>query len=304
MAKNTPSSFVTEINEDQAIKIQGDLTLQGFELSKPAHTHFSAKKKGISVTAYLSGKLMVQGKDKDQFIEFYLEPEILKNFQYSNPLAYIDRQPRIGIDEAGKGDFFGPLCIAGVYASEEDIEKLTEMRLKDPKTLTDKKTLDLAKELRKFLKHSLIRINPEKYNQLYQNFKNLNHLLAWGHTQAISNLTEQTGCKNVIIDQFAKPYLMEGVIKRKGLDIQLTQKVRAEEDVVVAAAAALARAAFLEGLEKLGKSINMELPKGASSKTKEIGKKLLLTFGKEGLSKYCKTHFKTFDEIVEECLGN
>src|SRR5580693_626798 len=108
------NTFVATIDLALADKLREDLVGQGFELTKPPYTLFSAQKTGVSCTLYTSGKLTVQGKGKDEFIAFYLEPEILKKLAYTHPELGVDMTARIGIDEAGKGDFFGPLCIAGV----------------------------------------------------------------------------------------------------------------------------------------------------------------------------------------------
>src|SRR5437879_4136480 len=99
--------FVTELSKELVEKLRLDLESQGFEFSTPPYTLFSAKKKNLSVTLYRSLKLCVQGKEMASFIEFYLEPEILKEFHFTH--AVIDTSARIGGDEAGKGDFFGPL---------------------------------------------------------------------------------------------------------------------------------------------------------------------------------------------------
>ena len=114
---NKSPCFVATIDVALEEKLRSDLTEQGFVLTHPLHTLFAAQKKGVSCTLYESGKLTVQGKDKDDFIAFYLEPEILQSFAYIHPTANIDLTARIGIDQAGKGDFFGPLCIAGVQAA-------------------------------------------------------------------------------------------------------------------------------------------------------------------------------------------
>lgn len=117
------NTFVATIDLALAAKLQTDLREQGFELTKPPYTIFSAQKQGISCTLYTSGKITVQGKGKDDFIAYYLEPEILKSLAYTYPESGVDMTPHIGVDEAGKGDFFGPLCIAGVQADEEGIKK-------------------------------------------------------------------------------------------------------------------------------------------------------------------------------------
>jgi len=82
--------------------------------------------------------------------------------------------------------------------------------------------------------------------------------------------------------------------------VSLTQRHRAEEDPVVAAASVLARAAFLDGLEHLGKQFEVELPKGASSQVIKAGKTLVQKFGPQVLEQTAKLHFKTKEEILEQ----
>lgn len=292
------SCFVAEIDLKLADKLREDLVQKGFELTQPVHTIFSAQKKGVSCTLYTSGKLTVQGKEMEEFITFYLEPEILKDISFSYPEAKLDLTPRIGIDEAGKGDFFGPLCVAGVQAGGTQINELQKIGVRDSKRMSDASVLTCAKKIRETLPHSIVKISPIKYNELYDNFKNLNRLLAWGHATAISELVQKTGCRKVIIDQFASEHLVISALKRKELEVDLTQRHGAEEDLVVAAASILARAAFLQGLEDLSQNLGITLPKGASQKVVEIGRELVQKKGEEILSKVAKLHFKTREQIL------
>lgn len=295
---NKPACFSTKIDVKLKDKIKEDLKNMDFQFSQPQYTIFSAKKKGVVVVLYESGKLLVQGKEKDSFIEFYLEPEILKNFKYTYPEAHLDKTERIGVDEAGKGDFFGPLCIAAVHATNENIKGLLDLNVRDSKNISDKTILKIGKEIKDKYEHTLIRIFPEKYNELYIKFKNLNSLLGWAHATAIDKLVKKTNCKNVLIDQFADKKVVSSAIKQKNLEIDLKQRHRAEEDIVVAAASILARYAFLEGMKVLSEELDIELPKGASQKVIEIGKKIVLKFGPEKLEQVAKIHFKTHKEIT------
>lgn len=293
-----PHSFVATLDNSQGDKLLHDLKKQEFEISVPPHTRFSAKKKGVSCTLYQSGKLVVQGKESAEFIEFYLEPEILNTFTYRHPLAHIDLTPRIGIDESGKGDFFGPLCIAGVFVQSSQFEALQAMGVKDSKSLSDQTIRKLAKEIKSLCLTHVVKINPPKYNQIYAEFKNLNRLLAWGHATTIEQLVEQSKCQTVIIDQFADESVVEQALRRKKLAVKLTQRHRAEEDLPVAAASILARCAFIEGLDQLSRDIGIVLPKGSSKATKEAGLEILNRWGEEKLRSICKQHFKTLDAIL------
>lgn len=297
---NRPKTFVTKVDLGVATKMTTDLPTQGFTLSKPAYTVFSAKKKGVSCTLYQSGKLMVQGKEAPEFIEFYLEPEILGSFTYSYGDLEVDKTARIGIDEAGKGDFFGPLCIAGVYASGNDILKLRELGVKDSKSISDKNIIVIGRNIRKKHPHHIVKINPSKYNALYKQFNNLNHLLAWGHATAIESLVQKTGCQNVLIDQFAAERVVESALRKKSLDVNLTQRHRGEEDLVVAAASILARQEFLEGIDQLSREFEMKIPKGASSFVIQAGVSFLIKHGRPALEHVAKLHFKTLDAILSK----
>ncbi len=299
---NKPSCFVASIDLALAEKLRNDLETQGFVLSSPAYTVFSAQKKGISCTLYSSGKLTVQGKDMGEFIEFYLEPEILGTLSYTHGkeelLAKLDLSTRIGVDEAGKGDFFGPLCIAALKADEAEIKQLLELGVKDSKKMGDPIIIKTAIKLKERFAHSVITIYPKRYNEMYQSFQNLNQLLAWGHATAIEELSAKTGCSKALIDKFGGAYLVENALKRKKLTIDLVQRTHAEEDPVVAAASILARAGFLYGLSQLGKEVGIELPKGASSIVRAMGRQIFENQGVETLDKVCKKHFKTYAEVT------
>ncbi len=294
---NKPNCFSAKIDLSLKDKLETDLQSQGFTFSKPPYTIFSAKKQGLSCTLYESGSLTVQGKEMQAFIEFYLEPEILKEFRFSHPELHLNLTPHIGMDEAGKGDFFGPLCIAALYADSEGIRELHKMGVRDSKSFSDDAIIKLAKKIRPQYAHTVIRLFPLKYNELYAKFKNLNRLLAWTHVAALGDLSQKTGCKEALLDQFADKHVAETFIKQKNLDVHLVQKVRGEEDLVVAAASILARASFLEGMDKLSEEFEMEIPKGASAIVIKTAEKLVAKFGKEVLQRVAKTHFKTMLQI-------
>lgn len=295
---SVPATFVTTINPALIPQLLRDLQEQGFDISVPPHTYFSAKKKGVSCTAYLSGKFTVQGQDRGEFIEFYLEPKVLQDFPVTHGSLGLDLSSRIGIDESGKGDFFGPLCVAGVYGDKETIPKLVEMGVKDSKTLTDSVMAKIGEKIRRTCPHHIVKINPLKYNELIVKFGNLNKLLAWGHATVIELLSEKTGCQRVILDQFANETVVLTAVNRKNLKLDITQRHRGEEDVVVAAASILARCAFVEGLEQLGKQFGIKLPKGASHLTITAGKRFVVEHGQETLRQVGKVHFKTLDAIL------
>ncbi|NOR21778.1 MAG: ribonuclease HIII, partial [Candidatus Aminicenantes bacterium] len=100
----------------------------------------------------------------------------------------------IGTDESGKGDYFGPLVVAGVFVPEEQQNVLTELGIRDSKKISDNRIRELAILLKKGYKHSLVAIGHERYNELYTKLRNLNKILAWAHSRAIENILEEVNC--------------------------------------------------------------------------------------------------------------
>lgn len=207
----------------------------------------------------------------------------------------------IGTDESGKGDYFGPLVVAGVFATKEDEKKLAELGVKDSKSNSDKKNMHIANEIKRILgckKVSVVCIGPERYNSLYTEMgSNLNKVLGWGHARAIENLLNENKCDNAIADQFGDEGVINAALMQKGKTIKLMQTPKAERDIVVAAASIVARAKFLEELYKLGDAIQETLSKGVNPAVEEIAKKLYEQGGEEKLRAFVKMHFKTTQKI-------
>lgn len=298
--RDVMSPYVTELDPQLHGKLLKYLEDQGFEILHPPYTKFQGKKKGLICTLYLSGKMVAQGKDLKEFIEFYVEPELTGVVKQGYEEHFIDKRPRIGVDEAGKGDFFGPLCIAGVYAGEKELEALLKIGVKDSKLMGDPAILKMAAKIRAAVPHHVIRISPEKYNELYDKFHNLNYLLAWGHGTVIEVLSKATGCKTAHIDQFTDRPLVENELKKKKLEIDFTKKTKGESDPVVAAASILARESFVKGIDWMSEKLGVTIPKGASAAVKLCAMKLLKQHGKEIFYQISKAHFKTLDEIVKK----
>lgn len=203
--------------------------------------------------------------------------------------------PRIGVDESGKGDYFGPLVIAACYVGPEHRAELDGVR--DSKKLTDAIALKLAGRIRAVCPHAVITIGNPKYNELHAKMRNLNKMLAWGHARAIENVLEAQPCELVISDQFADPEGLRKALFERGRQVRLVSMVRAEADVAVAAASILARAEFLTRLSRLSQEFGISLPKGA---TAVIGpaQQFLARHGVAKLGEVAKLHFKTTQQVV------
>jgi ribonuclease HIII len=207
---------------------------------------------------------------------------------------------RIGIDESGKGDYFGPLVIAAVYVNPESEPDLRLMEVRDSKRISDGRILEMAPDIRQVCKHSVVAIGPQRYNELYAKIRNLNRLLGWGHARALENLLEQVDCELVIADQFGDERFVRSALLEKGKQVRLIQKPKAETDLAVAAASILARAEFLLRLKRLSEDVGTSLPKGASSAVELAARMVLKKHGKERLAMVAKMHFKTTQAVLQE----
>lgn len=214
------------------------------------------------------------------------------------PELFPHEKGHIGTDESGKGDYFGPLVVAGVFVPEEQEKVLRELGVKDSKTLSDSRVQEYADFLKKGYKHSLVAIGPEKYNELYTKLRNLNKILAWAHSRAIENILEEVRCSLAITDQFGDKIFVLNALMKKGKNIELIQRPKGEEDLAVAAASILARAEFLRRLYFLSKDVGVDLPKGSSPQAEETGVKLIRLHGDKILDKVAKIHFKLTPRIL------
>lgn len=203
----------------------------------------------------------------------------------------------IGTDESGKGDFFGPLVIAGVLADEKNAQYFLDLGIKDSKKLSDKKMLSLAVEIKKVAPYSIIAISNTKYNELYANIKNLNKLLAWGHARAIENILNTSHCEYALSDKFGDEALIKSALMKNGRSIRLEQMCKAESDIAVAAASVLARATFVQKMQEMENTYGIKFQKGCSPLVKAVASEFIQKYGKARLKEVCKAHFKTYNEV-------
>ena len=301
------TTFTAVLTPEQTEKLRELLAERNWELSQGPYMVFRAVKEKTNVCAYESGKLVVQGKGTEDFLTFVLEPEITgvlapgagDGLSGENEVI----TPHGGIDESGKGDFFGPLVIAGAGVTPESGAKLRELGVCDSKKISsDKRIFELAEAIRRHAgaaNCTVVTFKMETYNRLYTQFGNLNRLLAWGHARVIENLLEANpALPRMLSDQFADPSLIQRALMEKGRTIRLDQRTKAESDIAVAAASILARERFCLALRQLELETGCTLPRGAGPAVKAAAAAIVEKFGVNGLRRCCKTHFKTFEEVL------
>ncbi len=208
----------------------------------------------------------------------------------------------VGVDESGKGDFFGPLVVAAFYADDADTGCLLELGVRDGKRLSNNRILEIDEILRVRFPHHVLVKSPEAYNKQYDKVRNLNKFLAGLHAAAIKQLLADETADLIIIDQFGKPELIEDALKRDHITTPVQQRFRGEEVIQVAAASILARASFLREIDRLSAEYHMTLPRGAAPQVDEAGREIVRSFGSEVLLKVAKVHFKNYQRIINPVL--
>lgn len=305
------TSYTHALTSTQAAKLRTLLEERGFEFQTKPYCLYAAAKSKVNVCVYEKGpKIVVQGKETEDFITNLLEPEVLGEAKLGyeevhNPEMF---QPHIGVDESGKGDFFGPLVIAGVYVDGDVTHRLRDIGAVDSKRISsDARIFKIAADIRSIpgLAWEVISINPARYNELYAKFGNLNRLLAWGHARIIENLLERVpGCKRAISDQFANPTVLQRAMQTRGKEIELVQRTKAESDPAVAAASILAREGFVGWLKSQSQKLGMEIPKGVSEGVKQTAIDLVHRHGSDVLPTLCKMHFRTSSELQSRIVSD
>ncbi len=315
----------------QAGALRALLEAEGFTFATAPYAFFRAQSVECTVTFYEKGKLVLQGKAAGEYAALLggprpaaagvsrpvsaegdsLEPP---GFPDDDDLdspgggfaAAMAKHPTpppdvwIGVDETGKGDYFGPLIVAAVAVERERVPLLEELGVADSKTLTDKRMVELAKELATFCSYQKVVIGPAKYNEVWGRTKNLNTLLGWAHAKAIEGLLEKAPRATwALSDQFAAdPSVVRKHMGPLAQGISWSQWPKAEADPAVAAASIMARAELVWRMRALEKEIGLPLPKGAGPPVLAAAKRLVAERGKDALALVAKLHFRTTDDVA------
>jgi len=317
-----PTATYSVAKADQPHLLEEFRRQRGAELPPGPYESWRVKLSGGTSQAtaimYQSGKLVIAGHAPAfahavGIVEGVAKPVAPKRPPANVPTAAAavapsETEPHIGTDEAGKGDFFGPLVTAGVYVDERTAKLLRTLSVRDSKLVGDRELRGLATNIRDVVeeeKRAVIIVAPKRYNELYKQMrsegKNLNTLLAWAHTRAIEDLIGHgLRPKFILSDQFGDRRYIESrlMVDTRLSGVPVLQMHRAEADVAVAAASILARDAFLHWLEQAGKTLGLIVPKGASPKVIETGKLLVSRLGADALKDYAKVSFRTMNQIV------
>jgi ribonuclease HIII len=260
-----------------------------------------------TVNVYTTGKTSTGGKPSPllNLLESWRQTQAAeastgKRERRSGNTVESDGTPRVGTDEAGKGDYFGPLVVAGVRVvlGKEAARKLREIGVRDSKTLSIPGARELARRILESVGAENARVvvlRPREYEARRRAAGDINKLLAEINVQIFRELGAEV--QVFVVDQFAKA-ARSYIEPRLPPGIRLEVRPRAEDDVAVAAASILARARYLEEMEALSEEVGFELPRGA---THVLGaaRRVVEERGEEGLAKLAKVHFSTTARVLE-----
>ncbi|NCD33875.1 MAG: ribonuclease HIII [Spartobacteria bacterium] len=304
------NSFSYTLTPEQQQRMITVLKEGNYVPKKVPYTIMAVAADKCSVNLYKSGKLLIQGKGAQEFVLFVVEPMVLQSASLGYEAEAMDAdpessEPHCGIDESGKGDFFGPLVIAAVYVDPRIAEELRKAGVKDSKVIkSDRRIREIARAIRTAVKgqYAFVTIGSRAYNRLYMKIHNVNSILAWGHARAIENILDKVpGCPRALSDQFGPKQQIERALMKNGRSIVLDQRPKAESDIAVAAASILAREGFINALDKMKEQYGIEFPRGASAQVREAAEQLVRSKGAATLVDTAKCHFATTDKVLSAC---
>ncbi|MBE6418808.1 MAG: ribonuclease HIII [Akkermansiaceae bacterium] len=301
------SQYTIDLNTADALELKRKLQVRaGYEPAQREYTEFCFNGPKVSVAYYAKrGKLVVQGSGADEFLEFVMliDPKTGEFAVKKQAGAKVDKTPHFGVDESGKGDYFGPLVIAGVYSDERTAETLVKLGCKDSKAIPDdKKIAAIAAKIMNLpgIAYEVVCIGPKRYNELYSEFGNLNRLLAWGHARVIAALHEKVpSCTRALSDQFANEWVLKTALGKRHVPVQLEQRTKAESDVAVAAASILARARFVKWMIDTAAAAGCDMPLGCAGHVAKAARAFVAKHGQERLGDVAKLHFKTTQKVLQ-----
>lgn len=298
------STYTLKLDDAQMQKLRSILSGRGWEAFDVAYARFAFRGRDCNVTAYESGKLVVAGKGTEEFVTMTLEPEITMapRLGYDEVLHPDWFELHAGLDESGKGDFFGPVVAATVIADKPAIEAWLKAGVKDSKRIADSEIVKLDKLIRGTAGAavSTCQCGMPKYNLIMSRPRaNLNRLLAWQHATALSQALGHRKAQRGLLDQFTKQPLVQRELAKMGIkDFTLDMRTKAEEDPVVAAASVVARAEYVRQMHALSRKFGAPLQKGAGHQVKEQAAQIIERFGARSLGDFAKLHFRTAYEVV------
>ncbi len=295
MSQNTVSIKLTA-NEAELLK--GILLEKGWNEQEINNEYIALRMKndeGSVCTLYTSMKVVFQGKE-----DFKDILGILKDTEED-----INIVAHIGVDEVGKGDYFGPLVVVACFVNKDFLNQIQGLGIGDSKKISDRRIIDIYEEIKEYPYYYVSIVHPKEYNRQIKELKNVSILLAKQHSKVIEmglkDLKEENiECTEVVIDQFSskKSRVVDelGPLAQK---VNFVQYHKGESDIAVGCASVLARAIFLRELDEMGRKYYFTFPKGASAVI-DTAREFVRKNGAKELENVAKTGFKTTKKVIQD----
>ena len=286
---NTITLKLKSIQEEQLFN-----TFSEFQTTPPQYAKWQLKPENCVITCYISGKTVFQGKDANVYAAAFMQgQDEIPNTATTN------QYPQAGSDEVGTGDYFGPVCVCASYVTQDNVDFLIKLGVRDSKQMSDADMLKIGPLLMERIPHSLLIVPPQKYNRVHES-NNLNAIKAKLHNQAYINLAKKIELPSFkIIDQFTPEtsyyrYLQNEPQIIRGIHFE----TKAEDKYLsVAVGSIISRYGFLKTWEEMEKKYNMTLPKGSGDKVDIVAQAFVERYGLERLGEIAKLHFKNTEKI-------
>lgn len=222
---------------------------------------------------------------------------------------------KLGIDEAGKGPVIGPMCIAGVCATEEQEKKLKLLGVADSKKLSARKREQLAVLIKKYATSWYIyEVAPEQIDDL-RKIMTMNEIMVLCFSKVMEELT--TAAEKAETDPYTVVFLDAADVSEERFaqrvhdeygkkfgaaadKIQYISKHKADTfSPVVSAASVLAKTRRDELIENIQKKEKVDFGSGYPSdpKTKLFLEKYVQEHG--DFPSYVRKSWKTAENLLK-----
>lgn len=306
----TKTLVVGEKTKEMMVEFFEDLKRE----KTPPYAIFQADDGDTVVTLYQSGKAVFQGRDADLSADFWIETEKI-NYGKAAVTSSDDKKEKkeserkiplriasIGSDEVGTGDYFGPIVVTATYVTKENIDFLLELGVKDSKKMSDTEIIKVVPQIIKRIPYHTFVLSNRQYNELYNSDMNMNKMKAILHNKVLSNFADRNKypVDHIVVDQFENPKSYYNHLNDAKFKVyNITFLTKAEDQCLsVACASLISRYIFLQEMDKLSKSVGINLPKGASDLVDAVGKDIVKKFGNDKLKDIAKMNFKNTEKIL------
>jgi ribonuclease HIII len=225
------------------------------------HEAFRIRLAMDTIVGYKSGKIVCTGPEAAAAVRTAL-------VKISPPSD--SKTLTIGSDETGKGEWLGPLVVAAVALTSSQSVELQSFGVADSKGIAPTRIAQLSQDIELNCRaRKTVLVPPKRFNtmfdELHEEGKSLNDLLAWAHAKAISEVhsvlkpAERSELR-IVIDEFSRKKTNERLGRVLDLGkVEVIQRPRAEDEIAVAAASILAREARERWIDSTSSKLDVDL---------------------------------------------